>query len=431
MEFEVTSTSGSNLNTVSPTVIKVVGCGGGGGNAVDCMINVGIQGVDFIAINTDLQALQSSKAEYKLQIGQKCCKGQGAGGNPAVGEESAKENEEAIKNALAGADMVFITCGMGGGTGTGSSPVVARIAKELGALTVAVVTLPFEFEAKSRMRIALEGVKKLRKEVDALIKIPNQQVFKISEKKALVDDAFFAINDVLRQGVQGIADIITKTGIINRDFHDVETVMKNQGDAIFGIGLADGENRASDAASKAINNKLLENTHIDGAKHILVSITGNNVAMEECEESIKIISASADPEVEILWGLYRDESLGDNISVTVIATGFLQEPELSDEKPETATEKKVDPNVVDSSEFLKLTSGQQSGEKPKPFHSENFGNEQAEGIKQALNPDSRLGSDILRKQPYKTYSSSKSDSTDYNIPAAWRRKNRGINIGNE
>ena len=430
MEFEVTSTNGSNLNTVSPTVIKVVGCGGGGGNAVDCMINVGIQGVDFIAINTDLQALQSSKAECKLQIGQKCCKGQGAGGNPVTGEEAAKENEEAIKNALAGADMVFITCGMGGGTGTGSSPIVARIAKELGALTVAVVTLPFEFEAKSRMKIALEGVKKLRKEVDALIKIPNQQVFKLSEKKSLVDEAFFTINDVLRQGVQGIADIITKTGIINRDFHDVESVMKNQGDAIFGIGIADGENRASDAASKAINNKLLENTHIDGAKHILVSITGNNIAMEECEESIKIISASADPEVEILWGLYRDESLGDSISVTVIATGFLQAPELSDAKTETVSEKKVDPNVVDSSEFLKLTSGQQVAEKTKPIHSENFGNEQAEGIKQALNSDSRLGTDILRKQPYKSYSS-KSDSTDYSIPAAWRRKNRGINIGKE
>ena len=280
------------------------------------------------------------------------------------------------------------------------------------------------------MKIALEGVKKLRKEVDALIKIPNQQVFKLSEKKSLVDEAFFTINDVLRQGVQGIADIITKTGIINRDFHDVESVMKNQGDAIFGIGIADGENRASDAASKAINNKLLENTHIDGAKHILVSITGNNIAMEECEESIKIISASADPEVEILWGLYRDESLGDSISVTVIATGFLQEPELSDEKTETVSEKKVDPNVVDSSEFLKLTSGQQVVEKTKPIHSENFGNEQEEGIKQALNADSRLGTDILRKQPYKSYSS-KSDSTDYSIPAAWRRKNRGINIGKE
>ena len=250
-EYEVVKTEGAEnpaLNMANPTKIKVVGCGGCGGNAVNCMIDSGITGVEFIAMNTDLQALTQSKAQYKIQSGQKLSGGLGAGGKPEIGEEAAKEQQEQIKEILKNSDMVFITAGMGGGTGTGSAPIVAKIARELGALTVAVVTTPFKFEGKVRMGHAEEGVKKLRAEVDSLIAIPNELILKDAEKHLSVAGAFVLINDILRQGVQGISDIITKTGLVNRDFHDVVTVMKDQGDAILGIGVGEGENRAVDAA---------------------------------------------------------------------------------------------------------------------------------------------------------------------------------------
>ncbi len=426
MEFEVTSDSGSNLNSVSPTVIKVVGCGGGGGNAVNCMVDNGISGIDFIAINTDLQVLRNSKANFKLQIGQKVSEGQGAGGNPEVGEAAAKEDEESIKNALQGADMVFVTAGMGGGTGTGSSPIVAHIAKELGALTVAVVTLPFAFEGKQRMEIALEGVKKLREEVDSLIVIPDQQVLKVCEKKLTVSQSFDFINDVLRQGVQGISEIITKVGLVNRDFHDVEAVMRGQGDAIFGIGIGQGENRASDAATSAINNKLLENTHIDGAKNLLINICAKEeVGMEEIEEIINTISASADKNVKVLWGLILDENMEDKISVTVIATGFNQESQAKEEC--TLEEEKVtsNPNVVDPSELEDLFNpGKSIPRKP-----ENWGGEQAKDIDDTLNPSSHsLGKDISSRTSPKPGL----DLNDFEQPASWRRsgKKRGISFRN-
>ncbi len=311
------------LNTASPTKIKVVGCGGCGGNAVDTMINTGVGGVEFIAMNTDLQALTKSKAKYKIQIGQKLAGGLGAGGKPEVGEEAAKEQQEQIKETLKDSDMVFITAGMGGGTGTGSAPVVAKIARELGALTVAVVTTPFKFEGKVRMARAEEGVKKLRAEVDSLIAIPNELILKDAEKGLSIEKAFLIINDVLRQGVQGISDIITKPGLVNRDFRDVQTVMAGQGDAILGIGIGEGSNRATDAAHNAINNRLLVDTNIDGAKNVLINICGNHdVGIAECNEIASIITERANPDATVLWGQVLDESMEDKISVTVIATGF-------------------------------------------------------------------------------------------------------------
>lgn len=321
--IEVVEKSGDLAGKINPTLIKVVGCGGCGGNAVNTMIETGVGGVEFIALNTDLQALSLSKAKYKIQIGVKLAEGLGAGGNPEIGEEAAKEQQEQIKEVLKDADMVFITAGMGGGTGTGSAPVVAKIAKELGALTVAVVTTPFTFEGKVRMEHATEGVKKLRAEVDSLIAIPNQLILKDAEKGLTIPKAFEIINDVLRQGVQGISDIITKPGLVNRDFKDVQTVMAEQGDAILGIGIGEGANRATDAAHNAINNRLLVDTNIDGAKNVLINICGNHdVGIAECEEIASIINERADPHATVLWGQVLDEAMEDKISVTVIATGF-------------------------------------------------------------------------------------------------------------
>ena len=326
MDYEVLKTGDGvtpAIGATNPTKIKVVGCGGCGGNAVNCMIENGVGGVEFIALNTDLQALNSSKAQYKVQIGQKLSGGLGAGGKPEVGEEAAKEQQEQIKEILKDSDMVFITAGMGGGTGTGSAPIVAKIARDLGALTVAVVTTPFKFEGKVRMSHAEEGVKKLRAEVDSLIAVPNELILKDAEKNLSVEKAFVLINDILRQGVQGISDIITKSGLVNRDFQDVKSVMKDQGDAILGIGVGEGDNRAVDAAHNAINNRLLVDTNIDGAKNVLINICGNHdVGIAECNEIASIITERANPDATVLWGQVLDESMEDKITVTVIATGF-------------------------------------------------------------------------------------------------------------
>ena len=258
-----------------PAIIKVVGAGGGGANAVNRMIERGLSGVQFIAINTDLQDLNNkSKAETKLQIGSRVTGGRGAGGKPEIGEEAANEDREAIAGVLRGADMVFVTAGMGGGTGTGSAPVIAKTAKEQGALTVGVVTKPFDCEGRYKMKIAEEGIKKLRDAVDTLIIIPNQALFKLVERSTTFDQACHQADDVLRQGVQGISDIIIKPGIINTDFADVQSIMKGQGDALMGIGIGTGENRAREAAASAIDNPMLEDTSIDGATRVLVNIAG-------------------------------------------------------------------------------------------------------------------------------------------------------------
>ncbi|MBP5752539.1 MAG: cell division protein FtsZ, partial [Treponema sp.] len=302
IELSVENNAGTALHAPSPTVIKIVGCGGGGSSAVNRMVEAGVSDVEFVVLNTDMQALQISKAQTRLPIGQELTGGLGAGGNPEVGENAAMEDKERIADVLSGADMVIITAGMGGGTGTGSAPIVAQIAHDQGALTVAVVTTPFEFEAAIRMEYAMAGLQKLRENVDSLIIIPNQQIMKIvgNDKKLSYKQAFRLADDVLCQGVQGITEIITKPGVVNCDFADVKTVMVGQGDAILGVGFAYGENRAVEAAQNAITNPMLENRHIDGASNILVNITSaEDLAMVEVEEVISTITASANTRLKL------------------------------------------------------------------------------------------------------------------------------------
>jgi cell division protein FtsZ len=315
-----------DANGLSPTVIKVVGVGGGGSNAVNRMIAMGLKNVSFVAINTDQQALHTSNAETRFAIGTKLTGGLGAGGVPEIGEKAALEDQEAIEDLLRGADMVFITAGMGGGTGTGGAPVVAHIARQLGALTVAVVTKPFDFEGKRKAQIADEGAERLRREVDTLITIPNQHLLRIAEKRTPIREAFFMADEVLRQGVQGISDLITEPGEINIDFADVRTIMKGTGDALMGIGIGTGDNRATDAATNAINNPLLEDARVEGAKGLLVNVTGGyDLCLSEYEEVLKIITANADDDALIIAGTSIVESMNEKLRVTVIATGFSRE----------------------------------------------------------------------------------------------------------
>ena len=308
--------------------IKVVGVGGGGGNAVSRMIASGLQGVEFIAINTDLQALRANRAPVKIQIGQKLTKGLGAGANPDVGRQAAVEDTEKICDALEGSDMVFITTGLGGGTGTGAAPVVASIASQLGGdagsvLTVAVVTLPFSLEGKRRMAQATEGLIQLRECVDSVIAIPNDRLLQSVARNTPVSEAFRVADDVLRQAVQGISDIITVPGQINLDFADVRTVMKGMGQAVMGTGIGQGENRATEAAQRAVSNPLLEDTSIEGAKGVIVNITGGaDLSLAEAAEATALITKVADPEANVIYGIVTDESMGNAVKVTVIATGF-------------------------------------------------------------------------------------------------------------
>ncbi len=316
----------------SPTVIKVIGVGGGGSNAVNRMIQAGLTNVEFVAVNTDLQALQSSQAELRVPLGTKITGGLGAGGKPDIGEQAALEDKEQIRSILEGADMVFVTAGMGGGTGTGAAPVIADISRNLGILTVAVVTKPFSFEGQRKSRLAEDGIARLRNAVDTLITIPNQHLLKIVEKNTPINDAFLIADDVLRQGVQGISDLITKDGMINIDFADVRTIMSGQGDALMGVGTGDGDNRAVDAATNAINNPLLEDAHIEGANKILVNVSGgDDFSLTEYEEIMKIITANADDDVLVIAGTAVDQRLDGQIRVTVIATGFHTEPTVHEE----------------------------------------------------------------------------------------------------
>ncbi|HOJ77440.1 MAG TPA: cell division protein FtsZ [Bacillota bacterium] len=304
--------------------IKVVGVGGGGTNAVNRMIEAKIQGVEFIAINTDGQALDRSNADIRLRIGDLLTRGLGAGANPEIGYQAAMESKEELAGILQGADMVFVTAGMGGGTGTGAAPVVAQIAKESGALTVGVVTKPFMFEGRVRMTQAEKGVAVLKDNVDTLITIPNERLLQIVDKKTPMLEAFRIADDVLRQGVQGISDLITITGLINVDFADVKTIMCDAGSALMGIGIASGENRAVVAAKMAVESPLLE-ASIDGSKGVLLNITGSsNLGLYEVNEAAAIIAEAADPDANIIFGAVVDESMGDEIRVTVIATGFEQ-----------------------------------------------------------------------------------------------------------
>ena len=302
--------------------IKVIGVGGGGNNAVNRMVESELNGVQFLSVNTESQVLELSKADVTIQIGEKVTKGLGAGANPQIGEAAAQESREDIIKALEGADMVFVTAGMGGGTGTGAAPVVAECAKEVGALTVGVVTKPFAFEGKRRRAAAEKGIEFLTQKVDTIIVIPNDKLLQVVDKKCSLSDAFGKADDVLRQGIKGISDLIQIPGLINLDFADVKTIMTNQGEALMGIGEGTGENRAADAAKMAINSPLLE-TSIDGAKGILLNISGSSeLGIFEVNEAAQIISDAADPDANIIFGSVIDESLGDKVQVTVVATGF-------------------------------------------------------------------------------------------------------------
>ena len=302
--------------------IKVIGVGGGGGNAVSRMIGSDLENVDFLVANTETQALDGTNVPVRIQIGEKATKGLGAGANPEVGREAAEESREDILKALQGADMVFVTAGMGGGTGTGAAPVVAECAREAGALTVGVVTKPFGFEGKKRKEQAERGIEALTGKVDTIITIPNDRLLGIIDRKTSLKDAFLTADEVLRQGIKGISDLITKPGLINLDFADVKTIMTNQGEALMGIGVGEGENRAVDAAKQAINSPLLE-TSIDGAKGILLNITGSEeLSLFEINEAAEIISEAADPEANIIFGSVIDENVGDKVFITVVATGF-------------------------------------------------------------------------------------------------------------
>jgi cell division protein FtsZ len=309
--------------------IKVIGVGGGGSNAVNRMIEGGVQGVKFFTVNTDAQALHMSKADTKLQIGDKLTRGLGAGANPEVGKKAAEESRDVLHNVLKGADMVFVTAGMGGGTGTGAAPIIADIARECGALTVGVVTRPFTFEGPRRKAQAEQGIAALKEKVDTLIVIPNDRLLEIVDKKTPMLEAFREADNVLRQGVQGISDLIAVPGLINLDFADVKTIMTERGSALMGIGRSSGENRAAEAAKRAIMSPLLE-TSIDGARGVIMNITGGmDLSLHEVNEAAEIVISSADPDVNMIFGAIIDENLKEEIKVTVIATGFGNKPPVS------------------------------------------------------------------------------------------------------
>ncbi len=320
--------------------IKVVGVGGSGGSAVHRMVTEGIRGVEFMALNTDVQALHHNSASHKLHIGKTVTRGLGAGMDPEMGRRSAEEAQNEIRDALNGTDMVFITCGLGGGTGSGAAPVVAAIAKELGVLTVAVVTKPFSFEGPQRRTIAERAHEELSRHVDAIITIPNDRVLQVIDKKTSMMEAFKVVDDILRQGVQGISEVITVPGLINVDFADVKTIMSNTGSALMGIGVGRGENRAVDAANMAISSPLLD-LAIDGARGILFTITASSsLTMQEVNEAAKLITNSADSDAKVIFGVMFDETLGEDVRITVIATGFesLDRRPLSPQVSNTQTE---------------------------------------------------------------------------------------------
>jgi len=361
-------------------VIKVVGIGGGGTNAVSRMVDAGLKGVEFVGVNTDAQALQMSDADLKLQVGAQLTRGLGAGADPEIGHGAANESRDEIKEALKGADMVFVTAGEGGGTGTGAAPVIAEIAKqEIGALTVGVVTRPFDFEGSERFRQAADGIERLREQVDTLIVIPNEKLLAIVERRTTILEAFREADDVLRQGVQGITDLITIPGLINLDFADVRTIMQDAGSALMGIGQASGESRATEAAKAAISSPLLEQS-VEGATGILLNITGGgDLGLFEVNEAAEIIHAAADPEANIIFGAVIDERMGNDVKISVIATGFDQARPLKridqpmykrqvEQRPaerptpvaapaatltKTHEEKKFDPNDLEVPSFLR------------------------------------------------------------------------------
>ena len=362
-------------------VIKVVGVGGGGTNAVNRMIEEGIRGVEFVAINTDAQALAISDADIKVHIGTDLTRGLGAGANPEVGRKAADESRDDIAEALAGADMVFITCGEGGGTGTGAAPIVADIAmNEVGALTVAVVTKPFTFEGRKRKKSAEEGIKTLSDCVDTMIVIPNDKLLDIAEKKTTMLEAFAIADGVLSQGTQGITDLITVPGIINLDFADVKTIMKQAGTAMMGIGTSSGDTRAVDAAQQAISSPLLESS-IDGATRVLLSIAGSkDLGIQEISDAADVVANAVDPEANIIFGTVVDESLGDQVRITVIATGFSDSNVKRQDELFAAQQSQSKASVVEPQRTAPAASSAQSAPTRNVGGTElpNFGNDQFE-----------------------------------------------------
>lgn len=348
----------------NPTIIKVIGVGGGGSNAINRMVEVGLKGVEFIAVNTDLQALNSSKAFIKIPLGKKLTGGLGAGGKPEVGEKAAIEDREEIRRVIEDADMVFLTAGMGGGTGTGAVPIIAEISKELGKLTVAVITTPFAFEGQKKMKYAKEGIEKLKGSVDTIIVISNQNLFQIIERKTTIKEAFARADDVLRQGVQGVSDLITQEGVINIDFADVESAMSNKGEALMGIGRGSGDNRAVEAANNAIQNPLLQNANLEGAEAIIINVTGSNdVALTEFEEIVNIITEKCHQDAHIKSGMAFDDTLEGDIIVTVVAAGFSKkaEEEKTLDVPIQSSSSKKD--FVSSSEWDSINEPKKTGRK--------------------------------------------------------------------
>ncbi|WP_425540279.1 cell division protein FtsZ [Microaceticoccus formicicus] len=331
--------------------IKVIGVGGGGNNALQRMISSGLKGVEFVVVNTDKQVLDSSNADVRLQIGTKLTRGLGAGGDPSVGAKAAEESKNEIADVLNGSDMVFITAGMGGGTGTGAAPVVAEVAKELGILTVGIVTKPFSFEGRKRQIQAEQGVELLKEKVDTLVTIPNDRLLQIAEKRTTMVEAFEMADEVLMHGIQGISDLIAVPNLINLDFADVKSIMYNQGIAHMGIGTASGENRAVEAAKTAIKSPLLE-TSIDGAKSVLINVTGSELGIFEINEAADLIRESVDKDANIIFGAGIDESLKDDIKITVIATGFDPEKPVVNTTKEAKKEAESD-NDIDIPTFLK------------------------------------------------------------------------------
>lgn len=324
-------------------IIKVIGVGGAGGNAINRMINEGVQGVEFIAANTDTQALDATLAENKIQLGEKISRGLGAGSNPEVGLKAAEESTEIIEEALTGADMIFITAGMGGGTGTGAAPVVARVAKELGALTVGVITRPFSFEGPKRSRFAAEGIESMKENVDTLVIISNNRLLEIVDKKTPIVEAFREADNVLRQGVQGISDLITSPGYVNLDFADVRTVMQNQGSALMGIGSSTGENRTMEATKRAISSPLLE-LSVEGAENVLLNITGgHDLSLFEAQDAAEVVSNATGSDVNIIFGTSINEDLEDEVVVTVIATGI--DPNNQPTRPQSSSTTSESPSV--------------------------------------------------------------------------------------
>ena len=445
------------VNRSSPTVIKVIGCGGGGGNAVNRMIDANIHDVEFISINTDLQALEGSKAQSRLAIGQKVTKGLGSGGKPSIGEQAAEEDKELITNELRGADMVFVTAGMGGGTGTGSAPVVAKIARELGALTVAVVTTPFDFEGPVRMRQAKEGLEKLQAEVDSLIVIPNQHILDVVDKDTSVREAVMVADDVLRQGVEGISSIITSKGDVNTDFADVKNAMRGQGKAILGIGIGEGENRAVEAATKAISNPMIEDSRINGAKNILINICASEkVSMSEVTEICTVVTAQASHDYNMFWGQVTSPQMGDKISVTIIATGFDAEDEAVVEeevKPVVEEAPIVDENVMRSSEFTNLLRSKKTVNPTslRPQESQQkangmFGYDSVptvKGLEKDSHEKNKWGQELFNFDDESTFSVQPNrkiltppdgfvSQDDINQPAIWQKESygKGINLSN-